>query len=69
MKLSEYMESKALDDAAFAALVGCDRSTIFRIRKDQQKPSDPLKAEIAKATGGLVQPNDYFDDLPEAAAA
>jgi transcriptional regulator with XRE-family HTH domain len=69
MKLADYLKQHDLDDASFAAKVGCDRSTIYRIRKGETKPSDPLKEAIAKETGGLVQPNDYFDGLPEAEAA
>jgi transcriptional regulator with XRE-family HTH domain len=69
MKLADYLNSKSLNDAEFAALCDCDRSTIYRIRKEQTKPTAALMEEIAKQTGGLVQPNDYFDGLPEAEAA
>lgn len=69
MKLADYLKKAKLDDASFGALVGRDRSTIFRIRQGTHKPSPDLMEKIAKETGGLVQPNDYFDDLPEAEAA
>jgi transcriptional regulator with XRE-family HTH domain len=69
MKLSAYLEKEKLTDDAFAARVKRDRSTIYRIRNGTHKPSPDLMAEIARETNGLVQPNDYFDDLPEAEAA
>lgn len=69
MKLSDYLESRQLDDTAFAQLVKVDRSTIYRVRTGNHKPSPALMESIAKETGGLVLPNDYFDDLPEAEAA
>lgn len=69
MKLADYLKQADLDDAAFGALVGRDRSTIFRIRQGTHKPSPELMEKIAKETGGKVRPDDYFDDLPEAEAA
>jgi transcriptional regulator with XRE-family HTH domain len=68
MKLSAYLDLAKLDDAEFAAQVGCDRSTIYRIRKGDTRPSPALMIEIARETKGAVLPNDYFDGLPEAAA-
>lgn len=68
MKLSSYLELAKLDDAEFASKVGCDRSTIYRIRKGQTKPNPSLMQEIARETKGAVLPNDYFDGLPEIAA-
>jgi transcriptional regulator with XRE-family HTH domain len=69
MKLADYLKRSDLDDAAFAALIGCDRTTVTRIRNGTHRPSDPLKERIAQETGGLVRPDDYFDGLPEAEAA
>jgi transcriptional regulator with XRE-family HTH domain len=68
MRLSAYLELAKLTDAEFAAKVGCDRSTIYRIRNGHTRPTDDLKAAIARETKGAVLPNDYFDGLPEAAA-
>lgn len=61
MTLSDYFnQNPQLDDEAFANLVGCDRSTIYRIRKNGQTPSRKLMKRIALATDGLVQPNDFY---------
>ena len=69
MTLSDYLTREGLKDAAFAALCECDRTTIMRIRTGKTKPTPALMERIAIETGGLVQPNDYFDGLPEAEAA
>lgn len=68
MKLSAYLELTDLDDATFASRIGCDRSTVYRIRKGETRPSPALMIEIARETKGAVLPNDYFPELPEAAA-
>lgn len=60
MTLSDYLTKHDLDDAAFAASVRCDRSTIYRIRKQGQRPSPELMTRIVEVTGGLVQPNDFY---------
>jgi transcriptional regulator with XRE-family HTH domain len=64
MKLSAWMTQEGLDDQELGRRVGKDRSTIYRIRTGTHKPSPDLMEAIAKATGGQVLPNDYFDDLP-----
>jgi transcriptional regulator with XRE-family HTH domain len=69
MTLADYLEREGLKDAEFAKLCGCDRTTILRIRTNATKPSPPLMERIAIETGGLVQPNDYFETLPRSAAA
>lgn len=69
MKLADYLTREGLTDAEFAERVGCDRTTILRARKGTHKPSPALMEEIARQTNGEVRPDDYFDGLPEAAAA
>ena len=69
MKLADYLTQEQLSDADFAAKVKCDRTTILRVRNGTHKPSASLMEAIAIETGGIVQPNDYFDGLPETEAA
>lgn len=69
MKLSDYLKRAELSDEDFAARCEVDRTTILRIRAGKHKPSASLMERIALETGGAVQPNDYFDGLPEAEAA
>jgi transcriptional regulator with XRE-family HTH domain len=61
MTLKDYFsQNQEMDDAKFAALVGCDRSTIYRIRENGQTPTRKLMKRIALATDGAVQPNDFY---------
>jgi transcriptional regulator with XRE-family HTH domain len=69
MKLSEYLKRAELSDEEFATRCGVDRTTILRVRTGKNRPSPALMERIALETGGAVQPNDYFDGLPEAEAA
>lgn len=57
------------DDVSFGALVGRDRSQIYRIRNGGSRPSDALKVKISEVTKGAVPPEAWFRDVPEQAAA
>ena len=59
MTLDAYLTERKIKDAQFAPFVGCDRTTIYRIRKGQ-RPSAELLLKIVDETGGLVQPNDFY---------
>ena len=54
------MADNGHDDNSFGALVGRDRSQIYRIRKGRSRPSDDLKATIAQTTGGAVPLETWF---------
>jgi transcriptional regulator with XRE-family HTH domain len=69
MTLADYLSDAGLKDAEFAKRCECDRTTILRIRTGQTKPTPSLMERIAHETGGLVQPNDYFEALPRSEAA
>jgi transcriptional regulator with XRE-family HTH domain len=60
MTLNAYLVEHGLKDEDFAVRVGCDRTTIYRIRRKGQRPSPALMEKIAEETGGLVQPNDFY---------
>lgn len=60
MTLDAYLNQNELKDADFAAKVGCDRTTIYRIRAKGQRPSPELIEKIARETAGQVQPNDFY---------
>lgn len=60
MTLDAYLIQHDLRDADFAARVGCDRTTIYRIRSKGQRPSPDLIERIARETAGQVQPNDFY---------
>jgi transcriptional regulator with XRE-family HTH domain len=69
MTLADYLKHTSMKDADFARQCECDRTTILRIRTGKTTPTPALMERIAIETGGLVQPNDYFEGLPETAAA
>jgi len=65
MKLQNWMDENGLDDEALALRVGRHRTQILRVRTGRSRPSDDLKRAIADASEGRVQPNDWFDGLPD----
>lgn len=71
MKLADYLTDAGLKDEDFATKLGCDRTTVLRLRTAQQRPSHALMEKIIAATDGEVQPNDFFELPPrdEARAA
>jgi len=69
MRLSEFMSEHDLKDEDMAQRLGCDRSYVLKLRNGVAKPSATMMGTIAEKTGGSVQPNDWFENLPEADAA
>ena len=59
MTLADYLTKHDMNDAAFAALINVNQSTVNRIRRGQT-PSAAVIEAIAIATKGAVQPNDFF---------
>lgn len=59
MKLSDYMALQKIDDAAMAAILYCDRSTVTRLRNGTTVPNWKNLALIKEATKGAVT----FDDF------
>ena len=59
MTLNEYLVRNNLKDAEFAARIGCDRTTVFRLRRGQ-RPSPKLLKAIVQETGGLVDQADLY---------
>lgn len=60
MRLSHYLEKRKLGDAEFASLIGVDRSTVSRLRRTNQKPSEITLSAIVRATNGKVTANDFW---------
>lgn len=67
MRLSDYMDNKALTDAAFAEMVGRDRSQVTRWRRGQTRPDWAALARIEEATAGAVTAKDFYRDNEAAA--
>jgi transcriptional regulator with XRE-family HTH domain len=60
MQIKAYLEEKGFTDAAFAELIGVDRSTVTRMRKNGQTPGAETMRRIAEVTNGAVTANDFF---------
>jgi transcriptional regulator with XRE-family HTH domain len=67
MKLGAYLGERGETAVAFAARVGLSESSLSRIIAGKQRPAHGTIGRIVAATGGAVQPNDFFD-LPSPAA-
>ena len=69
MTLSDYMAHEGLDDLAMATILGIDRSSVYRLRMRQTRPSWPVIQRILEATRGRVRPDDFlYADAPPAFA-
>lgn len=66
-KLSSYLKERNLTVEQFGALIERSGATVSRIARGIQKPDSETMQRIIDATGGAVQPNDFFK-LPESAA-
>lgn len=53
--LAEYLDKSAKTDAQLAAIVGCDRSMITKIKAGRATPSLSLAIAISQATGVSVE--------------
>jgi len=60
MTLSEFLETTNSTDAAFAAAVGVERTTVLRWRLGTTIPDRDSMAAIIRETEGRVTPNDFF---------
>lgn len=73
MTLAEFLETQALTDTAFAARIGVTSEAVRRYRLGARTPKRDMLAKIAEATGGAVQPADFFPspapDAPQAEVA
>ena len=70
MKLAAYLETNGISYAEFARRIGAHNArTAERYAKGQRVPAGRLMAEIVRETKGEVQPNDFFEVEPVAAAA
>ena len=65
MKLSEFMRSNGISPDALAGLMGdVSASAVRKWANEERIPRKDQIERIAKITGGLVMPNDFFS-LPQ----
>lgn len=60
MLLVDWLEKHGVSDANFAELIGKSRIDVFRYKKGRVMPRPDVLARIAEATGGAVQPMDFY---------
>ena len=66
MRLAEYLKNEGLSRSAFARDIGVKPGTVWRyclVREhpDHRIPTPAIMTRIVKATGGEVQPGDFYD--------
>ena len=62
MKLQTFLSEQDLTYEAFGARIGTDRKTIWRYAQGLNIPSPSRMKQIVEATGGAVQPQDFYAD-------
>ena len=60
MNIQTYMDKKKLRDGEMAELLGCNKTTVWRVRTGDTDPSPDLVKKIFRVTGGKVSANDFF---------
>ena len=67
MKLSAYRDEEKISLSDFADKIGVTHAAVSRYEHGRV-PTPAVMKRIRDATGGQVQPNDFFDSPDEAAA-
>ena len=67
MKLSQYIDRKAITASKFAREINRSVSTVTRIVNGESKPDWSTMARIENATDGAVKPNDFLPTAGETA--
>lgn len=60
MNLREYLTTQSLTIPAFAELIGVKVQSVHRYVNGERVPRREVMDKIQAATGGKVQPNDFF---------
>ena len=64
MKLNTFLTTNGISTERFAKEVGAShRVTVHRWSNGERLPSRKFMPLIVKATGGEVQPEDFYEDL------
>lgn len=62
MQLKDYLEIEGITGTEFANLIDRSQATVSRILRGKNMPHWSTMQEIRAATGGKVQPNDFFEE-------
>lgn len=63
MRLSDYLQIKAMSKAGFARLIGCTRQSVHLWIKGIEQPSFKYLEAIHEATNGKVTMEDFYINL------
>jgi transcriptional regulator with XRE-family HTH domain len=63
MNISTYLAEAKMTEAELARLVGCDRSTINRLRNGTRRESDEVIRRIVAVTGGRVTADEIVGSI------
>jgi|TARA_R100000008_G_scaffold67408_1_gene44459 transcriptional regulator with XRE-family HTH domain len=61
MDLQSYMATKGLSEKQFAQRIGVKQGTVSRYATRDRVPHPKIMADIYSATGGAVEPNDFYE--------
>jgi plasmid maintenance system antidote protein VapI len=59
VRLAAFLERQGFSTGSFAALIGANRSQIYRLCKGDRGPSVDLAARIEQETGGEIRAADW----------
>lgn len=62
MKLDHYLATSGVSQEDVASSIGTTQATVSRYINGKRFPSRLMVQRIAVATGGAVQPQDWFND-------
>jgi transcriptional regulator with XRE-family HTH domain len=61
MKLADYLSANSISPHDFAKSIGVSKETVRRYLAGERRPDFEKMQLVAKATGGEVTANDFFD--------
>lgn len=67
MKLKDYLDGQGVTYEAFAGLIGVTTKAAWRYAHGERVPRPAIMHRIVEATGGAVQPQDFYDQNADAA--
>jgi transcriptional regulator with XRE-family HTH domain len=64
MKLKDYLASKSITAAEFGRRIKVSQAAVTRYAAGDRIPEPGVMRRIARITGGIVSPNDFYDVFP-----
>lgn len=69
MRLKDWMTSQNIGVPALAELVGATRQAVDGWARGRHIPRPDMMRRLVQATGGAVQPQDFYSDAPDSEVA